>query len=135
MTREELLKLCVDHIAAHSCVSSCCGAQPSAGEAKQLAECLRRRFSDDSLEQPHADKVVETVTTADTGMLVHPATDGDLWSFLRSVLEQGVAIQQDYAAGKYESYEHYAIRVDGAARERVEQLRALLTKAMAKPQT
>ena len=43
---EELLKLCIDHIAAHSCVSSCCGAQPSAGEAKQLAECLRRRFSD-----------------------------------------------------------------------------------------
>ena len=60
MTREELLKLCVDHIAAHSCVSSCCGAQPSAGEAKQLAECLRRRFSDDTLEQPHADKVMET---------------------------------------------------------------------------
>ena len=55
--------------------------------------------------------------------------DGDLWSFLRAVLEQGAAIQQDYAAGKYENYEHYAARIDEAARERAEQLRARLTKA------
>ena len=54
-------------------------------------------------------------------------TDGDLWLFLRSVLTQGADIQQAYAAGK--RYEQYAIRVDGAARERVKQLRALLTKA------
>lgn len=47
---------------------------------------------------------------------------GELWSLLRRVLEQGVAIQQDYAAGKYASYEEYAARMDEAARERVEVL-------------
>lgn len=44
---------------------------------------------------------------------------GEVWSMLRRVLEQGAAIQQDYAAGKYASYEHYSARVDEAARERV----------------
>lgn len=30
-----------EHVESHSCVSSCCGAQPSGGEAKQLADCVR----------------------------------------------------------------------------------------------
>lgn len=51
---------------------------------------------------------------------------GELWSFLRRVLEQGGAIQMDYQTGKYESYEHYAARVDDAARERTEELETLL---------
>ena len=46
--------------------------------------------------------------------------EGRLWSFLRTVLEHGAAIQQDYAAGKYASYEHYAARLDEAARDRAE---------------
>lgn len=41
------------------------------------------------------------------------------WSFIRRVLEQGAAIQQDYAAGKYPTYEHYSARIDEAARERL----------------
>lgn len=44
------------------------------------------------------------------------------WSFLRAVLEQGMAIQQDYTAGKYPDYEHLSARLDGAARERDAQL-------------
>lgn len=32
-------------IEVHCCVSSCCDAQPSAGEAKALADCIRRRAS------------------------------------------------------------------------------------------
>lgn len=48
-------------------------------------------------------------------------TDGELWSFFRSVLGQGMAIQQDYASGKYPSYEHLSARLDTAARERVEE--------------
>ena len=54
---------------------------------------------------------------------------GELWVFLRNVLEQGSAIQQDYAAGKYQRYEEFAVRVDGAARERCEQLELILAKA------
>lgn len=48
--------------------------------------------------------------------------DGELWSFLRSVLEQGASIQMDNAAGKYPTYEHYAARMDEAARERADKL-------------
>lgn len=33
--------------------------------------------------------------------------NGEIWSAIRTLLEQGAAIQQDYAAGKYEGYEHY----------------------------
>lgn len=39
------------------------------------------------------------------------------WSEARSYLMQGAAIQQDYAAGKYATYEEYAARIDEAARE------------------
>jgi len=46
---------------------------------------------------------------------------GELWSFLRSVLSQGSAIQMDYDNKKFESYEHYAIHLDGAARDRVDE--------------
>lgn len=45
--------------------------------------------------------------------------DGRLWSMLRNVLEQGAAINMDYAGGKYRSYEEYAARIDVAAHERV----------------
>jgi hypothetical protein len=47
-----------------------------------------------------------------------------LWSFLRNVLEQGCAIQLDYEAGNFASYEHYSARLDEAARERESQLAA-----------
>jgi hypothetical protein len=47
-----------------------------------------------------------------------PGDTGRLWLFLRDVLAQGAAIQQDYAAGNLDSYEAYAARLDAAARER-----------------
>ncbi len=47
------------------------------------------------------------------------------WSLVRSILEQGAAIQQDYEAGKYPSYEHYSARVDEAARERADAIAKL----------
>lgn len=45
--------------------------------------------------------------------------DGKLWSKIRTLLSQGGAIQQDYDAGKYKNFEEYNIRLDGAARERI----------------
>src|SRR5436190_6995707 len=39
------------------------------------------------------------------------------WTEARSILLQGGAIQQDYAAGRYKSYEDFAARMDAAARE------------------
>ena len=93
MTTEELLKLCIDHIAAHSCVSSCCGAQPSAGEAKQLAECLRRRFSDDTFEQPHADKTELADAKAELKKHLSSSVDYDLVDGIRQLAQAAVSWQ------------------------------------------
>lgn len=41
-----------------------------------------------------------------------------LWSFIRTLLSQGMSIQQDYDAGKYKDYEEVSARLDAAARER-----------------
>lgn len=54
-------------------------------------------------------------------------SDGELWSFLRSVMTQGAAIYQDYQGGKYATYEHYSGRLDAAASDRVDLLRAALS--------
>lgn len=53
-------------------------------------------------------------------------SDGELWSFLRSVMSQGADIHQDYLGGKYATYEHYSARLDAAASDRVDLLRAAL---------
>ena len=54
------------------------------------------------------------------------------WSGVRSVLAQGAAIQQDYAAGKYRDYEEYSARLDAAARERIDDA-ALAEKPQEEP--
>ena len=51
---------------------------------------------------------------------------GELWSFLRSVLDQGTAIQQDYQAGKFKCYEEFSAYIDAAARDRADELEVLL---------
>lgn len=48
------------------------------------------------------------------------------WAFLRSVLERGAAVQQDYAAGNHGSYEAYSARLDAVAREFADKLEPLL---------
>lgn len=48
------------------------------------------------------------------------------WTFLRTVLERGAAIQQDYLAGRFDSYEQYAQRLDAAARELADGLAAAM---------
>jgi len=53
--------------------------------------------------------------------------DGELWSLLRNVLNQGMAIQMDNANGKYPSYEHLSARLDEAARERLGELEAIIS--------
>ncbi len=47
-----------------------------------------------------------------------------LWSFLRNVLMQGAAIEQDSVQGRFETYEHFSARMDEAAREREAELLA-----------
>lgn len=60
-------------------------------------------------------KAMLSAAPVDDGVLVEPVAD---WSFMRSVLEQGASIHQDYLAGRHPTYEHYAARLDEAARER-----------------
>ncbi len=54
---------------------------------------------------------------------------GRLWEFMRSVLSQGAAIQQDYATGRHNGYEAYSARLDAAARERGDELGLLIDAA------
>jgi hypothetical protein len=39
-TAREEAALVIQHVRLHSCVSTCCDAQPSAGESKALADCM-----------------------------------------------------------------------------------------------
>lgn len=55
------------------------------------------------------------------------------WSFLRSVLSQGASIQQDYVAGTHKGYEEYSARLDAAARERAEEIEAVLSHGKQQP--
>jgi len=61
------------------------------------------------------------------------ATDGELWSWVRSVMSQGVSINQDYAAGNLKGYEAYSARLDAAARERADELLARLQSSHPAP--
>lgn len=53
----------------------------------------------------------------------------DLWSFIRNVLTQGHAQQMDYDAGKYPGgYEEFCAHFEDAARDRVEELEAIIAR-------
>lgn len=54
---------------------------------------------------------------------------GEIWSFIRNVLSQGMAIQMDVQAGKYKDTELVHCRLDEAARERVDELERLLSES------
>jgi hypothetical protein len=59
-------------------------------------------------------------------MSSHNTGSFSTWSFLLSVLHQGTAIQMDYTAGKFPSYEHFAQHMDAAARDRDDELEQAL---------
>lgn len=53
-------------------------------------------------------------------------TEGELWSWVRSVMCQGADIRTDYDMGVHKGYEAYSARLDMAAAERADQLLARL---------
>ena len=53
-------------------------------------------------------------------------TDGELWSWVRSVMAHGADIWQDYERNRSIRYENYSARLDTAAAERAEELAARL---------
>ena len=53
-------------------------------------------------------------------------TEGELWSWVRSVMSQGADIRTDYDMGVHKGYEAYSARLDMAAAERADQLLARL---------
>lgn len=53
--------------------------------------------------------------------------NGELWVFIRNVLQQGEAIGKDFAA---KPYEEYSARLDGAARERLEELNGIIKEGV-----
>lgn len=55
-----------------------------------------------------------------------PMTEGELWSWVRSVMSQGADIRCDYDQGVHKGYEAYSARLDAAASERADELLARL---------
>ena len=53
-------------------------------------------------------------------------TEGELWSWVRSVMSQGADIRTDYDMGAHKGYEAYSARLDAAAAERAQELLARL---------
>jgi len=53
-------------------------------------------------------------------------TEGELWSWVRSVMCQGADIRCDYELGLHKGYEAYSARLDMAAAERADQMLARL---------
>lgn len=49
-------------------------------------------------------------------------TEGELWSWVRSVMCQGADIRVDYDMGNHNGYEAYSARLDAAASERAAEL-------------
>lgn len=58
--------------------------------------------------------------------------EGELWSWVRSVMSQGADIRCDYDQGVHKGYEAYSARLDAAAIERSEELLARLKTPNAK---
>ncbi|MFN8995628.1 MAG: hypothetical protein ACK5X3_18445 [Pseudomonadota bacterium] len=52
--------------------------------------------------------------------------EGELWSWVRSVMSQGADIRCDYDQGLHKGYEAYSARLDTAAIERADELLARL---------
>lgn len=48
--------------------------------------------------------------------------EGELWSWVRSVMSQGADIRVDYDMGNHKGYEAYSARLDAAAAERAQEL-------------
>lgn len=76
-------------------------------ESPDYINRARMRRALDELEQLRGERLAWTESAR-----------SELWSLFRSVLSQGSTIEQDYRAGRYETYEHFARRLDIAAIER-----------------
>ena len=91
------------------------GVKRQMSEVKIAADCWRAGI--EAAPQPPVAQVDER------------RASGELWSFMRSVLTQGVDIWHDHNGHNHKDYEVYSARIDVAARERAEawQARAALT--------
>ena len=58
--------------------------------------------------------------------LMDAQIEGELWSWVRSVMSQGADIRCDYDQGVHKGYEAYSARLDAAAAERADELLARL---------
>jgi hypothetical protein len=58
--------------------------------------------------------------------LMDAQIEGELWSWVRSVMCQGADIRVDYDMGNHKGYEAYSARLDAASAERAQELMARL---------
>lgn len=105
-------------------------AQEYSAEARAEVERLNGKIA--QLHGDYAEELADLraqLAAATPAVKVPPMNDGELWSWVRSVLSQGASIQQDYMHNNiYPTYEHYSARLDCAAIERADELTARLAQ-------
>jgi hypothetical protein len=70
------------------------------------------------MSQDHGTEVAGECTDNPEPSAPETVDEGRLWSFLRDVLSQGMAIEKDMQNGAYPSYEHFSAHIDEVARKR-----------------
>lgn len=98
--------------------------------ARERVDRLYQELLTDSVPDA-VTRLTAALADAERSGMLKVMDEGSLWSFMRSVLSQGGAIQQDYQSGKYNDYEGYSARLDCAARERADQWIAQAIRAQA----
>lgn len=84
-------------------------------------DCDKATFDSASGRKNYETRVLYTAPQPES-QPAQAVPDGELWSFVRSVMCQGANINGDYYVGKFDSYEEYSARLDAAASERAEEL-------------
>ena len=76
----------------------------------------------EGLHSEHAAQCVLEARRRDSAKKKAPLGEGELWSWVRSVMSQGADIRCDYDQGAHKGYEAYSARLDAAAAERAQEL-------------
>lgn len=80
----------------------------------------------EGVHSEHAAQCVLEARRRDNAKKKTPIDEGELWSWVRSVMSQGADIRCDYDQGVHKGYEAYSARLDAAAAERSQELWARL---------
>jgi len=111
--------------AAEPCVlDRTVGRRPAPERAGLAAKIMQARALHDLVltlgTKPGSERSANDVSRE--AAIMDAQIEGELWSWVRSVMSQGADIRCDYDQGLHKGYEAYSARLDAAAAERAEEL-------------